>query len=878
MLTLSAPFDHLHYFSLRESAGERLDSLPYCLRILLENALRQNQTAAVNAILQRGGGGTGEATVSVSPARVLMQDFTGVPVIVDLAALRAETARRGGDPASVSPQIPVDVVVDHSLQVDFTNVPDAIERNLALEYERNRERYALLRWAQQAFDNVRVVPPGKGIIHQINMEYLAKVVCVREQNGVLIAFPDLVFGTDSHTTMVNGLGVLGWGVGGIEAAAAMLGKPMDMLLPEVVGVRLTGSLPAGSSATDLALTIVQRLRAAGVVDAFVEYFGAGAERLAVAERAMIANMTPEMGATAGFFPIDDHTIDYLRLSGRDETQIALVEAYVRAQGLYRDTDALQPHYDRVIDIDLAAIAPSLAGPTRPQDRVALPAMKTAFHTALTAPSTARGFNVSAEHTNDSATVNLDGEEVTLRHGSLLIAAITSCTNTAAPSVMLAAGLLAQKAAARGLTVSPAVKCSLNPGSRVVSAYLKRAGLLEALAELGFAVSGYGCASCIGNAGPLPEALTSAAAENNLVMASIASANRNFEGRISPHTRANYLASPPLVVAFALARRVDIDLATEPLGYDRQGAPVYLSEIYPSADEVQALFAAVTPDLFRESYADLFTGDERWQSLTGGGSVLYQWDERSTYIAEPPYFTLPNHRQTEGSLQGARVLLKLGDSITTDHISPAGVIPADSDAGRWLAERGVRRADFNSYGSRRGNDAVMVRGTFANVRLKNALAGGKEGGYTRCLPGGEICTVFAAAQHYRAAGVPLIVLAGKEYGTGSSRDWAAKGPLLLGVRAILAQSFERIHRANLVGMGVLPLQFLAGESAQTLGLSGEEAYDIAGLDRLVPGGQVSVTARAHDGGATHFRMIARIDTPAELHTYRQGGILPEALLV
>ncbi len=865
MKNLPAPFHDVKYVSLVEAAGGTLQSLPYSLRVLLEGSLRHGDTPGVKAILSRDT----QRVVAVRPARVLLQDFTGVPVIVDLAAMRAEVARRGGDPTAISPVIPVDAVVDHSLQVDFTGVPDAIQRNLDMEFERNRERYALLQWAQQAFRNLRVVPPGKGIIHQVNIEYLADVVTVRDG----AAFPDFVFGTDSHTTMVNGLGVLGWGVGGIEAAAAMLGNAVDIVLPKVTGVKLTGALQDGVTPTDLTLTIVEQLRKIGVVGQFVEYFGPGARTLSLPDRAMIANMTPEFGATAGYFPIDEKTLAYLRLTGRSEKQVLLVEAYARAQKLFHTAEAPVPQYDHVVEIDLSAIEPSLAGPTRPQDRIAMREMKAAFHAALRRPKAERGFGVKESDVDRRIAVDIDDQSIELKHGSLLIAAITSCTNTSNPTVILTAGLVAKKAVEHGLTVNPAVKCSLNPGSRVVTRYLEASGLLKPLAALGFNVSGYGCATCIGNAGPLREELTTAAAQHSLIMASVASANRNFEGRISPHTRANYLASPPLVVAYALAGRVDIDLTAEPIGIDKYGAAVFLSDLYPSADEVAALYHMISPEMFRKSYADLFDGDERWKALSGGSDALYAWDEHSTYIQQPPYFSIFDAEQhNTAAITGARVLLKLGDSITTDHISPAGVIPRDSDAAAFLEEQDVAPWHFNSFGSRRGNDRVMERGTFANVRIKNQLVPGKEGGITRYLPTGETMTVYRASQHYKANAIPLLVLAGKEYGTGSSRDWAAKGPLLLGVRAILAESFERIHRSNLVGMGILPLQYRDGENADALGLTGEETFTLIGLDNLAPGGLVTVVV---DGEKT-FQVKVRIDTPAELSMYRKGGILLEAI--
>ncbi len=874
-----------HTANLPEAAGERLPQLPFSLRILLENALRHQpddpQAArAVRDILAWQPRAADRPAVPFYPGRVLLQDLTGVPLVVDLAAMRSAAARLGQDPAAISPKVPVDLVIDHSVQVDFTGRPDAFARNMALEFERNHERYALLRWAQNAFDRFRVVPPGKGIIHQINLESLADVVSRREVAGREVVFPDTLVGTDSHTPMINGLGVLGWGVGGIEAIAGLLGKPIEVVLPDVIGLELVGRLPEGVTPTDLTLTIVQRLREQGVVGKFIEAFGPGLEGISIPDRAMIANMSPESGATVTFFPVDAHTLDYLRLTGRSAETLARVESYCKAQGLFRDGNTPTPHFTAVVRVDLAEVSPSVAGPFRPNERVSSLDLKADFERRLAAARNEKGFNLDEAGRQAAVDVTLRGETVTLRHGALLIAAITSCTNTSNPTVMLSAGLLAKKAVALGLRVSPAVKCSLMPGSRVVTAYLESAGLLAPLAELGFDLVGYGCGSCIGNSGPLAPEVAAAVRGSSLVTASISSGNRNFEGRIHALTRANYLASPPLVVAYALAGTVNIDLASEPLGADRDGNPVYLQDILPSQEEVQANMAEVRPALYDRIYADLFEGDQKWQQIAAGAqSTLFQWDPESTYIKEPPYFEalVQGTAAPPQDIQGARVLALLGDSVTTDHISPAGSIPADSPAGRYLSELGVAEAAFNSYGARRGNDQVMVRGTFANIRLRNQLAPGVEGGFTRLLPDGEQMTIFDAALVYRKRDVPLIVIAGQEYGTGSSRDWAAKGPLLLGVRAVIAQSFERIHRSNLIGMGVLPLMFRPGENAAALGLTGEEVYEISGIDGLQPASRCRVTARRAEGGEVQFEVIARVDTPAELKMLLSGGILHEALL-
>ncbi len=870
--------------ALTEHLALPLERLPVTIKILLENVLRHCGTPPfaeedVRALAAWQPGTAGRREVPFLPARVLLQDFTGVPVVVDLAAMRDALAALGGDPRRVNPVVPAHLVIDHSVQVDAFGVPQAFLTNVQYEYRRNRERYQLLRWAQQAFANLHVVPPGTGIVHQVNLEYLARVVWTEERDGVAVAYPDTVVGADSHTTMVNGLGVLGWGVGGIEAEAVLLGQPLYLPPPEVVGVRLSGRLPEGATATDLVLTVTQLLRAVGVVGKFVEFFGPGLDALALPDRATVANMAPEYGATAALFPIDDETLAYLRLTGRPARQVALVEAYARAQRLFR-TPAAEPVFDQVVELDLRTVQPSVAGPRRPQDRVGLADLGRAFRASFAdrlAPAPRGGSAATAvAERPPEARVRIEGEEVALTHGSVVIAAITSCTNTSNPEVMVTAGLLARKAVERGLRRHPAVKTSLAPGSAVVTAYLERAGLLPALEALGFHLVGYGCTTCIGNSGPLPPAVAQAIQEHDLVAVAVLSGNRNFDGRIHPLVRASYLASPPLVVAFALAGTVTIDLLTEPLGVGRDGRPVFLRDIWPSREEVAEVVArAVTPDLFAARYRDVYAGDETWRALETGGGDRYRWDPGSTYVRRPPFFdALAARPHPPSDILGARVLVWVGDSVTTDHISPAGSIPPDSPAGRYLIERGVAVEEFNTYGARRGNHEVLVRGTFANVRLRNRLAGGREGGWTTHRPSGDLVTVYEAAERYRREGVPLLVLAGKEYGAGSSRDWAAKGPALLGVRAVLAESFERIHRANLIGMGILPLQFLPGQSAQSLGLDGTEVYDITGLsDGLQPGQRVTVRARRADGRETTFQAVARLDIPAEVEYYRHGGILP-----
>lgn len=869
-----------------EKAGlTRLSRLPYSLRILLEAALRQCANGLVGEEQVRQIAAwrpqqEARPAIAFLPARVIMQDFSGVPAIVDLAAMREAMARLGGDPKRVNPLLPVDLIIDHSLQVDFFAAPDALQRNAELEFQRNRERYEFLKWGQQAFANFRVVPPMTGIIHQINLEYLASVVAVRQSDdGERTAFPDSVIGTDSHTTMVNSLGVLGWGVGGIEAEAVMLGQPLDMLLPDVIGVKLYGWLRPGVTATDLVLTVTQRLRQRGVVEKFVEFYGPGVASLSLPDRAVLANMAPEYGATMGFFAVDEETLRYLRLTGRPEEQVELVERYCRAQGLFREATSPEPEFTDVLELDLDSVEPSLAGPKRPQDRVPLVEMKRSFQQALTASPKEGGYGLTASDLDRRATIGVNGGSYAIGHGAVVIAAITSCTNTSNPALLMAAGLLARKAVARGLQTPPHVKTSLAPGSRVVTEYLRAAGLLEPLNRLGFHVVGYGCTTCIGNSGPLPGEVARAIVEEKLVAAAVISGNRNFEGRVHPLVKANYLASPPLVVAYALAGRVDIDLENEPLGYDRQGAPVFLRDLWPEPEEIQAAIAAhLKSDLFREKYADVFRGSDMWQAIPVGAGDLFQWDETSTYIHCPPFFEgLTLDLPPLGEIRGARVLAVFGDSVTTDHISPAGSIPADSPAGQFLQERGVLPKDFNQYGARRGNDQVLTRGTFANIRLKNLLVAPREGGYTIYLPAGEEMTIFDAAMRYKADGTPVIILAGKEYGTGSSRDWAAKGPMLLGVRAVIAESFERIHRSNLVGMGILPLRFLNGENAASLGLDGREVYDIEGLRAdMPPQAILTVRATRADGTCWEFPVQALLNTEAEVNYYRNGGILPAVL--
>ena len=870
--------------------------LPFSLKILLENLLRNEDGEAVTAAdIEALAGWDPRATpsqeIAYRPARVLMQDFTGVPALVDLAVMREAMKALGGHPSRINPLQPAELVIDHSVQVDRFGSSEAFQLNGELEYMRNRERYEFLKWGQNAFRNFKVVPPETGIVHQVNLEYLARVVFSDEENGTVRAFPDTLVGTDSHTTMINGLGVLGWGVGGIEAEAAMLGQPISMLIPQVVGFKLSGRLPEGATATDLVLTVTQMLRQKGVVGKFVEFHGEGLADLPLADRATIANMAPEYGATCGMFPIDAETLEYLRLTSRDEGQIALVEAYARAQGMFREPGAVEAVYSDVLELDMADVEPSLAGPRRPQDRVPLKKAKESFESALagllserkaaSAPlaSAAKGLAapVAVETAPAAVKVEHAGEAYELRHGSVVIAALTSCTNTSNPAVMVAAGLVAKKAVERGLQAKPWVKTSLAPGSKVVTEYLSESGLAEYLDMIGFHLVGYGCTTCIGNSGPLPAAVSGAVREGDLAVASVLSGNRNFEGRVHSEVRMNYLASPPLVVAYALAGRMDVDLMNDPLGADLEGRDVYLRDLWPTQKEVQQVVSsAVGSELFRKTYSQVYAGDKNWNSLDAPADVLFDWDDSSTYVRRPPYFldTGPEPEPVT-DIAGAQVLALLGDSITTDHISPAGTIKPDSPAGQYLIENGIKPAEFNSYGSRRGNHEVMMRGTFANVRLRNRLAPGTEGGWTQHLPDGEQMTIYDAAMRYQAEGVPLIVLAGKEYGAGSSRDWAAKGPRLLGVRAAIAETYERIHRSNLVGMGVLPLQFKSGDGAESLGLNGRETYDIEGLgDGSAK--EVTVTATPERGSPISFPAVVRIDTPQEVLYYQHGGILQYVL--
>jgi len=880
--------------------GERYDlaRLPYSMKILLENLLRHEDgvtvlPAHIEAVASWDPKAEPDTEIAFMPARVLLQDFTGVPCVVDLAAMRDAVAKLGGNPNQINPLIPSELVIDHSVQVDVFGRADALELNGKIEFERNMERYSFLRWGQKALKNFKVVPPNTGIVHQVNLENLARVVMEREVDGELLAFPDTVFGTDSHTTMINGIGVLGWGVGGIEAEAAMLGQPSSMLIPQVVGFKLTGRLPEGATGTDLVLTVTQMLRALGVVGKFVEFYGDGLQHLPLADRATIANMAPEYGATCGIFPVDAEAVNYLRLSGRSEAQIALVEAYAKAQGLWHTPDSVHATYSATLELDLADVKPSLAGPKRPQDRVLLEKLGENYRSnleGLIANRPARKIEVKrmdaeggdqpqAEHlaAKPKSKIRVHDQDAYLHDGSVVIAAITSCTNTSNPAVMLGAGLLARNAVAKGLKAAPWVKTSLGPGSLVVTDYLKKAGLLDELEKLGFFVVGYGCTTCIGNSGPLPDVVSKGIAENELVVASVLSGNRNFEGRVHPEVKMNYLASPPLVVAFAIAGTVDIDLNSQPLGKGSDGQDVYLRDIWPSNKEIGDMIAAtVGPELFAQNYADVFKGDSRWNQIASPDGESYAWDEASTYIKNPPYFD--GMTMTVGNIDdvhGARVLGLFGDSITTDHISPAGNIKKDSPAGRFLQSRGVQPADFNSYGSRRGNDDVMVRGTFANIRIKNLMLGGEEGGntifYGAGADHGSKLSIYDAAMQYKAAGTPLVVFAGKEYGTGSSRDWAAKGTNLLGVKAVVAESFERIHRSNLVGMGVLPLQFMDGQNARVLGLDGSETIDITGLDDG-RSRTATLTATKPDGAQVRFDVRVLLLTPKEVEYFRNGGIL------
>ena len=903
-----------------------VSSLPFSMKVMLEQALRQcdgflTTEDDVKRLANYDAKNVQPVEMPFRPARVILQDFSGMPCLVDLAAMRSALARLGADPAKINPLVPVDMVIDHSVQVDFYGTKDAFEKNLAQEFKRNNERYQFAKWGQQALSNFRVVPPGTGIVHQVNLEYLAQVTMLKTQDGrqetgdglpsavsrLPIAYPDTLVGTDSHTTMINGLGVVGWGVGGIEAEAVMVGQPLYMVIPEVIGFKISGSLREGVTATDLTLTVVQMLRKKGVVEKFVEFYGVGLSNMSLADRATIANMAPEYGATMGYFPIDEETLRYMRATNRTD-QADLTERYCKAQGMFRTDDTPDPVFTDTLELDLGSVEPSVAGPKRPQDRVPLTEVKKQFHGALTAPTKDRGFGLKAEElgrqavitvpgdgrrTTDSSAISRQPSPVLLKHGAVVIAAITSCTNTSNPSVMLGAGLLAKKAVEKGLRVPAYVKTSLAPGSKVVTEYLKDAGLIEPLNALGFNVVGYGCTTCIGNSGPLPKMVADAVTASNIVTSAVISGNRNFEGRVHPLVKANYLASPPLVVAYALAGSTDIDLTSEPIGTGNDGNPVYLKDIWPSQSEIQAAIEAhIRPDMYATQYGQAFTGTEEWQKISGASSQLYAWDEYSTYIQEPPYFDGLSLTPTPiEPIVKARVLGLFGDSITTDHISPAGDIAVDSPAGAWLEDHDVAKPDFNQYGARRGNDKIMTRGTFANIRLKNLLVPGVEGGVTRYMgrrteDGGPSAvsgqsspvalSIFDVAMQYKADGVPLVILAGKEYGTGSSRDWAAKGSKLLGVRAVIAESYERIHRNNLVGMGVLPLQFKAGQSWELLGLKGDEAFDIAISDGVTPREVMTVTATRPDGSAFSFEAVARLDTPIEVEYYKNGGILPTVL--
>jgi len=892
------------YFSL-PTLGQRFDisHLPYSMKILLENLLRHEDGGItvgkdhIEAVARWNPAAEPDTEIAFMPARVVLQDFTGVPCVVDLAAMRDAVVKLGGKPEQINPQIPSELVIDHSVQVDVFGKPDALDLNGKIEFQRNQERYGFLRWGQKAFDNFKVVPPNTGIVHQVNLENLARVVMTAEKDGKAVAYPDTVFGTDSHTTMINGIGVLGWGVGGIEAEAAMLGQPSSMLIPQVVGFKLTGKLPEGATATDLVLTVTQMLRKLGVVGKFVEFYGDGLQHLPLADRATIGNMAPEYGATCGIFPIDAESLNYLRLSGRSEEQINLVEAYAKAQGLWHEPGSPHAQYSTTLELDMGTVKPSLAGPKRPQDRVLLEDVQKNYREALvglTANRDKRSEDV-ATFVNEGggaavgneqlakgfADIEIEGRKVRLKDGAVVIAAITSCTNTSNPAVMIGAGLLARNAAAKGLNRQPWVKTSLGPGSRVVTDYLEKAGVLKELEKIGFYVVGYGCTTCIGNSGPLPTEVSAGIAAGDLVVTSVLSGNRNFEGRVHPEVKMNYLASPPLVVAYAIAGTTDIDLTTQPLGTGSDGQPVFLRDIWPSNKEIGDVIAAtIGPEMFKQNYADVFKGDTRWNTIASPDGNLYEWSDASTYIKNPPYFDgMTMQTGSIDDVHGARVMGLFGDSITTDHISPAGNIKKDSPAGRFLQERGVQPADFNSYGSRRGNDDVMVRGTFANIRIKNLMFGGEEGGNTLYYPAGggqpEKLAIYDAAMKYKAEKVPLVVLAGKEYGTGSSRDWAAKGTLLLGVKAVIAESFERIHRSNLVGMGVLPLQFRNGENAQSLGLDGSEVIDITGLQDGASK-RATVTATKADGTKKTFEVSVMLLTPKEVEYFRHGGLLQYVL--
>ena len=875
--------DVTYYQLAKLSQFGNIDRLPFSIKVLLEALLRTCDGYEVNPedvenLAKWNAKNPVKNELPFKPGRVILQDFTGVPAVVDLAAMRSAMARLGGDPKKINPIVPVDLVIDHSVQVDQFGSAAALFFNAEREFVRNRERYEFLKWGKEAFENFSVVPPATGIVHQVNLEYLGKVVMTKPEGDDTVAFPDSLVGTDSHTTMINGLGVLGWGVGGIEAEAVMLGQPIYMLTPEVIGVRLTGAMPEGATATDLVLVVTEMLRQKGVVGKFVEFFGPGLSSMTLADRATIANMCPEYGATVGYFPVDDETLNYMRNTGRPDELVDLVEKYTKAQGLFRTDDMPDPEFTDAVELDLGTVLPSLAGPKRPQDRIVLSDMKAKYRESLLAPVGPQGIGLQEDELSRTAIVS-NGHDVEIGHGAVVIAAITSCTNTSNPSVMLGAGLVAKKAVEAGLKVHPYVKTSLAPGSRVVEDYLKKSGLLPYLEQLGFHIVGFGCTTCIGNSGPLPEPVNKAILAGDLVVSSVLSGNRNFEGRVHPLTKTNYLASPPLVVAYALAGTTDIDLTTDPIGTNRDGEPVYLKDIWPSSQEVSKTVAqTMSADMFHTQYGNVYDGNEEWNKIPVHGGEIYAWNEESTYIQEPPFFTdLTPEVKPINNIENARVLVKVGDSVTTDHISPAGAISRNSPAAEYLLERDVAPQYFNSYGSRRGNDRVMTRGTFANVRLRNRMAPGTEGGWSKYLPANEVTTMYDASLKYKADGTPLVVLAGKDYGMGSSRDWAAKGTLLLGVKMVIAESYERIHRSNLVGMGVLPLQFKAGDTAETLGLDGTEFYSTVNLtDEVQPLQQITIKAVKPDGRTITFETLCRIDTPVEVDYYRNGGILHTVL--
>jgi len=885
--TLQVAGQQVHYYALNDLTSKfpGIAQLPFSIKVLLEAAVRQFDGRAITEehVAQIASWATNRDNnkeIPFIPARIVLQDFTGVPVVVDLAAMRDTVKKKGGDPKKINPLVPVDLVIDHSVMVDAFGTENALEFNQKVEFERNEERYRFLRWAQTAFDNFRAVPPGTGIVHQVNLEYLASVAATKSIDGETVVFPDSLVGTDSHTTMINGLGVVGWGVGGIEAEAGMLGQPLYFVTPEVIGFKLIGKLAEGATATDLALTVTQILRKKGVVGKFVEFYGSGLSSITLADRATVANMAPEYGATVGFFPVDAETLNYLRGTARSEEQIALVEAYYKAQGMFRDDTTPDPLFSDTIELDLGTVVPSLAGPKRPQDRIELTAMKQTYNTIVRTPVDKGGYGLSDAKLAEVVNVKHDnGSTSAMKNGAVVIAAITSCTNTSNPSVMIGAGLLAKKAVARGLTKPGYVKSSLTPGSLVVTEYLKNADLITPLEALGFHVAGYGCATCIGNSGPLPDEVNKAIADNDLTVASVLSGNRNFEGRVHPQVKANYLASPPLVVAYAIAGTVDIDLSSEPIGTDNNGAPVFLKDIWPSSQEIMdTMNAAMNPAIYADKYKDVFRANPRWNAIPVAEGELYEWDAKSTYIQNPPFFThLGDTLNDIANITGAKTLALMGDSVTTDHISPAGNIKVDSPAGAYLIGNGVKKDDFNSYGARRGNHEVMMRGTFANIRIRNQVAPGTEGGVTKYLPTGEVMAIYDAAMKYEADGTPTVVLAGKEYGTGSSRDWAAKGAYLLGVKAVIAESFERIHRSNLVGMGVLPLQFVEGQSWKSLQIDGTETFSIEGLSNDVrPGQIVNVSAQRTDGSSFTFEASVRLDSMVDVDYYRNGGILQTVL--